>query len=48
METVIIRKNKAVIDAEICPWNKVDGHSLLSKRIEFDLNPNCFDMGNTR
>ena len=40
MEIVIIRKNKAVLDAEICPWNKVDGHSLLSKRIEFDLNPN--------
>ena len=47
MAIVIIRKNKAVLDAEICPWNKVDGHSLLSKRIEFNLNPNCFDMGNT-
>ena len=40
MEIVIIRKNKAVLDAEICPWSKVDGHSLLSSRVEFNLNPN--------
>jgi len=40
MEIVIIWKNKAVLDAEICPWSKVDGHSLFSKRIEFNLNPN--------
>ena len=40
MEIVIIRKNKAVLDAEICPWSKVDGHSLLSNRVEFNLNPN--------
>ena len=40
MEIVIIRKNKAVLDAEYCPWNKVDGHSLLSNRVEFNLNPN--------
>ena len=48
MEIVIIRKNKAVLEAKTCVWSKVDGHSLLSKRIEFNLNPNCFDMGNTR
>ena len=48
MEIVIIRKNKAVLDAEICPWNKVDGHSLLSNRVEFNLTPTDFDMGNTR
>ena len=40
VEIVIIRKNKAVLNAEICPWSKVDGHSLLSNRVEFNLNPN--------
>ena len=40
VEIVIIRKNKAVLKAEICPWSKVDGHSLLSNRVEFNLNPN--------
>ena len=39
MEIVIIRKNKTVLDAEIS-WSKVDGHSLLSSRVEFNLNPN--------
>ena len=39
-QIVIIRKNKTVLDAEICPWSKVDGHSLLSNRVEFNLNPN--------
>ena len=48
MEIVIIRKNKTVLDAEICPWSKVDGHSLFSNRDEFNLNPTDFDMGNTR
>ena len=33
-------KNKTVLDAEICPWSKVDGHSLLSNRVEFNPNPN--------
>ena len=40
VEIVIIRKNKAVLNAEICPWSKVDGHSLLSNRVEFNLNGN--------
>ena len=40
MEIVIIRKNKAVLDAEICAWSKVDGHPLSSNGFEFNLNPN--------
>ena len=40
VEIVIIRKNKAVLEAEICPWGKVDGYSLLSNRVAFNLNPN--------
>ena len=39
MEIVIIRKKEAVLEAEICPWSKADGHSLLSNRVKFNLNP---------
>ncbi len=37
---VIIRKNKAILEGKTCVWSKVDGHSLLSSRVEFNLNPN--------
>ena len=39
---VIIRKNKAVLEAKTCVWSKVDGHFWFSKRIEFNLSPTRF------
>ena len=37
VEIVIVRKNKAVLNAEICQWSKVDGQNRVQSKRQLIL-----------